>query len=287
MTQNKISRKNNRFIKRGGSAAEPQPNEDALLHEIMYYRNQANTDDYADNSYTPHYKGMVGTDVIVDRYYTHASDLISQYKSLNYNEQKLKAAYDIPLVRDQQYNETLSRTKHGEWLRNMDARKAMNDAELAAFKAKIDAITNREVLHAELTELDKNIPYYTWFNAKPYMADKHLSSMTKLYRGKKQLIESRLKLLQRPVTPPAVKPVSPTRKSKKNRSPRKTKHSSSSSSSSSTSTPKVDMVAKRELRTSELRLELEALQSQLEYAKQDVIRLEQQVSVAQRALDSL
>jgi hypothetical protein len=35
MTQNKKSRKNNRFIKKGGSAAEPQPNEDALLHEII------------------------------------------------------------------------------------------------------------------------------------------------------------------------------------------------------------------------------------------------------------
>lgn len=102
------------------------------------------------------------------------------------------------------------------------------------------------------------------------------------------MIESRLQLLQRPVTLPAVKPISPPRKSKKNLSPRKTKHSSSSSSSSSDRTPKADSVAaQREFRTSELRFELEALKSQLEYAKQDVIRLEQQVSVAQLALDSL
>ncbi len=277
--------KNNRFIKKGGSAAEPQPSEDALLHEIMYYRNKANTDDYADNSNTPHYKGMIPTNVIVDLYYTHASDLISQYKSLNYNEQKLKTAYDSPLVRDQQYNETLSRTKHGEWIQNMAARKATNDSELAAFKAKIDDITNPVELHAEFLKLEQNIPYYAWFNPEPYNADKHLSSMTILYRGKKQLIESRLQLLQRPVTPPAA--VTPRKL--KNRSPRKPKHSSASSSGSksrsSSSSSSSGMVAHSSLETSQLESELKALTSQLHHAKKEVSRLEQEVSVIQRTLD--
>ena len=279
---NKKSRKtykNNRFIKKGGSAAEPQPSEDALLHEIMYYRNQANTDDYADNTGMPHYKGMVSTADIVDRYYTHASDLISQYKSLNYNEQKLKVAYDIPLVRNQQYNETLSRTKHGEWIQNMAARKATNDSELAAFKAKIDDITNPVELHAEFLKLEQNIPYYAWFNPEPYNANKHLSSMTILYRGKKQLIESRLQLLQRPVTPRKLKNLSPHKPKPSSASSSGSKIRSSSSSSSSC------MVAHSALKTIKLEIELKALTDQLRHAKKEVSRLEQLVSVTQQKLD--
>lgn len=225
---------------------------------------------------------------VVNNYYAHAADLISQYKLLNYNEPKLKAAYDIPLLRA--YSNSLKRdyelikSKHWPWLQNMSATKATNDAELVAFNDKIARITNTEDLQAERAKLV--YPDYEWRKTEENFW--RLSSMAKLYYLKNTSIEARLKLLQRPVTPPAVKPVSPNRKSKKNLSPRKTKHSSSSSSSSSDRTPKADSVAaQREFRTSELRFELEALKSQLEYAKQDVIRLEQQVSVAQRALDSL
>ena len=286
MLKNNKSRKNNRFLKNGGSIGEPQPSEDALLHEIMYYRNQANIDDYEPYDTSSSQSGPSTLPTVVNNYYAHAADLISQYKLLNYNERKLKAAYDIPLLRA--YSNSLKRdyelikSKHWPWLQNMSARKATNDAELAAFNDKIARITNTEDLQSELAELV--YPDYIWHTEENFM---RVSSMTKLYNSKKQLIESRLQLLQRPVTPPAVKPVSPTRKSKNNRSPRKTKHSSSSSSSSSDRTPKADSVAaQRESIMNELRFELESLKSQLEYAKQDVIRLEQQVSAVQRDLDS-
>ena len=208
--RSRTARRTSRFIKNGGSAAEPQSIEDDLIAQIIYMQNQS----WNRGEGAPDRERFMTQD-------RHIADLLLQYKTLGYNEQRLKNKFEVnldnckkiqrenqgeaiiqPFDRENKYQQA-----HWAWL--VEQKKLHSEPnDYSAFKTRVESIKQtNEALTAELTKLDKEFAEntksfttpYTWFT-RPKPSIWYYPK--ELYKTKKRTIEWLIAKLPKKETAP-------------------------------------------------------------------------------------
>ena len=193
LKRSRIARKPSRFIKNGGD-----PTEDDLIAQIIYYQDVSWN--HSDERGPPPERFM--------REDRHISDLVLQYKTLHYNEQKLRTKYEANEKRCRNPSTHTHRSYDGDniyviahkvWLRQDIANKERNDIEYKSFKTRVESIAqNNDALTKELTDLEREYAEfkrtfpnpYTWLPGPPKPSSYHLPKL--LYVNKIRLVNKLL-----------------------------------------------------------------------------------------------